>query len=180
MASQKRNFYMNTNRKIFYYCLISAVGLGLDRYTKILAKQYLMNQDPRTYLYDTVRLGYAENTGAFLSFGAEWPESVSFWVFGVIPFLLLLAFLAYCLVKAKTMRFNQLLPLALIFTGGMGNIVDRLMYHRHVTDFMNVGIGELRTGIFNVADMCVTTGVIILLFQGFKKEKPADDNQPAA
>ncbi len=171
---------MSTKRKILYFCLISAACLGLDRYTKLLAKQYLMNQDPRTYLHDTIRLGYAENTGAFLSFGADWPEAVSFWVFGVIPFLLLLVFLVYCLVKANAMRFNQLLPLALIFTGGMGNIVDRLMYHRHVTDFMNVGIGELRTGIFNVADMCVTTGVIILLLQGFKKEKPAEPNSQEA
>jgi signal peptidase II len=161
---------MSTKRKIILFCLINIALLGLDRYTKVLAKQHLENQEPLSYLHDTVRLGYVENTGAFLSFGAGWPESVSFWVFGIIPFLLLLAFLVYCLVKAKDLRLSQLLPLGLIFTGGMGNIADRLMYNRHVTDFMNVGIGSLRTGIFNVADMCVTTGVIILLFQSFKKD----------
>jgi len=166
---------MSTKRKIIFFCLLIIALLALDRYTKMLAKEYLMNRDFKSYLGDTIRLGYAENTGAFLSFGADWPENVSFWVFGVVPFILLLAFLAYCLLKAKTLSLSHLLPLGLIFTGGMGNIADRLIYHRHVTDFMNVGIGSLRTGIFNVADMCVTTGVIVILFQSFKKDKKKDE-----
>ena len=84
----------------------------------------------------------------------------------------------YCIVKARVLSFNQLLPFALIFAGGTGNIIDRLMYNRHVTDFMNVGIGDLRTGIFNVADMCVTTAVIILVIQSLRKDKskPAQES----
>jgi signal peptidase II len=177
---KKAAAYMSTKRKILLFCLGSIALIALDRYTKILAKQYLMDKEPLSYLHDTIRLGYAKNTGAFLSFGADWPDNVSFWVFGVLPFLLLVAFFVYCIIKAKTMRLGQLVPLGLIFTGGMGNIADRLIYNRQVTDFMNVGIGSLRTGIFNVADMCVTTGVIILLFQSFKKDKKNKEaGQPA-
>jgi len=171
---------MSTKRKILFFCLIIVALLALDRYTKMLAKQYLMDRDFKSYLGDTIRLGYAENTGAFLSFGADWPANVSFWVFGIVPFMLLLAFLGYCLTKVKTLSFSQLLPLGLIFTGGMGNIADRLVYHRHVTDFMNVGIGSLRTGIFNVADMCVTTGVIIILLQSVKRDNKNDRALQAA
>ena len=80
-------------------------------------------------------------------------------------------FFIYCITKAKQLSFARLLPFALVFAGGTGNIVDRLIYDRHVTDFMNVGIGSLRTGIFNFADMCVTAAVIILIFQSFKKDK---------
>jgi signal peptidase II len=54
----------------------------------------------------------------------------------------------------------------------LGNIIDRLVYDRHVTDFMNLGIGSLRTGIFNVADMCVTGGVIGLLIVSYTEKKP--------
>ncbi|HWB26872.1 MAG TPA: signal peptidase II [Chitinophagaceae bacterium] len=162
---------MNTSRKIWMFCILSIALIGVDRLTKNLAKEYLQNSDPKSYLNDTIRLGYAENTGAFLSFGADWPAAVSFWVFGVIPLLLLLGFFVYCIKKAKQLSFARLLPFALIFAGGTGNIVDRLIYDRHVTDFMNVGLGTLRTGIFNFADMCVTTAVIILLFQSFTKEK---------
>jgi signal peptidase II len=170
---------MSTKRKILFFCLLSIGLIGLDRLTKNLAKEHLQNREPLSYLHDTVRLGYAENTGAFLSFGADWPEVVSFWVFGIAPLLLLGGFFVYCVVKAKVLSFNQLVPFALIFAGGTGNIADRLMYNRHVTDFMNVGIGSLRTGIFNVADMCVTTAVIILVIQSFKKDKKKEQPESA-
>ena len=149
--------------------------IAADRYTKELAKQHLRGREPLSYWNDTIRLGYAENTGAFLSLGANWPETVSFWVFGIVPLLMLIGFFAYCIVKAREISFARLVPFALIFAGGTGNIVDRLMYNRHVTDFMNVGISNLRTGIFNVADMCVSAAVIILVIQSFKKDKAAAD-----
>ncbi len=162
---------MTTTRKILLFCLLGAALIGIDRFTKMLAKEHLKGKEPITYLHDTVRIGYVENTGAFLSFGADWPGAVSFWVLGILPLLLLLAFLIYCIVKAKTLAFNQLVPFALIFAGGTGNIIDRLMYNRHVSDFMNVGIGSLRTGIFNFADLCVSTAVVILVVHGFRKDK---------
>lgn len=50
----------------------------------------------------------------------------------------------------------------LVLSGGAGNFEDRLLHHGRVIDFMNLGIGSLRTGIFNVADVCITIGVIVL------------------
>jgi signal peptidase II len=64
-----------------------------------------------------------------------------------------------------------MIPYILIFSGGVGNIADRIIYDRHVTDFMNLGINEWRTGIFNVADLYVTSGVIMLLISQFKKNR---------
>ena len=58
-----------------------------------------------------------------------------------------------------------------IVAGGMGNVLDRMMYHRHVTDFMNMGIGNLRTGIFNVADMYVCAGVGLMVYALVKGER---------
>ncbi len=52
------------------------------------------------------------------------------------------------------------LSFCLIIAGGMGNIIDRIFNDRHVSDFMSIGINNIRTGIFNVADVCVTAGVI--------------------
>jgi signal peptidase II len=77
-------------------------------------------------------------------------------------------------VVLKIDGFSRLkaFSLALILAGGLGNIIDRIFNDRHVTDFMNVGIGNtLRTGIFNVADMCVTAGVIGLLIISFTEKK---------
>ena len=67
----------------------------------------------------------------------------------------------------------KIFSIALVFSGGIGNIIDRIVFDRHVTDFMNLGIGNIRTGIFNVADICVTAGVIgLLLFFNDKKNQP--------
>jgi signal peptidase II len=52
----------------------------------------------------------------------------------------------------------------LIVGGGVSNLIDRLRYGGYVVDFLNVGIGSLRTGIFNVADMAIMAGVIIWAF----------------
>lgn len=43
----------------------------------------------------------------------------------------------------------------------MSNLVDRLLYHGHVVDFLNMGIGSLRTGVFNLADVCIMAGAMI-------------------
>ena len=59
-------------------------------------------------------------------------------------------------------------PFAFIFSGGIGNIIDRIMFDRHVVDFMNLGVNNLRTGIFNFADVYVTTGVTCCWLPGTK------------
>ena len=69
------------------------------------------------------------------------------------------------------MSWMKTASLALIFAGGMGNVIDRLSFDRRVTDFMNMGIMSLRTGIFNVADVAVTAGAISLLVF-YKDEQP--------
>ncbi len=47
----------------------------------------------------------------------------------------------------------------------MGNLVDRMLHDGRVIDFMNLGVGNFRIGIFNVADVCITTGVVLLIVQ---------------
>ena len=52
--------------------------------------------------------------------------------------------------------------LALFIGGGVSNWIDRLL-HGRVVDFLNVGIGSLRTGIFNVADVAIMAAVAMLV-----------------
>lgn len=70
------------------------------------------------------------------------------------------------------MGIMKVFSLALLFSGGIGNIIDRILFDRHVTDFMNLGFLNIRTGIFNVADICVTAGAIGLLL--FYQDKQPD------
>lgn len=165
---------MKNKWKIILFCISALVFIGCDRVTKDLAKEHLMNRAPITYMHNTVILEYVENTGAALSLGDQLSKPVSFWLLSILPLLFLVALFIYAVTKVTELTTWKLFAFSLIFAGGLGNIIDRLMFDRHVTDFMNVGIGSLRTGIFNVADMCVTAGVIILLF-AYWDRKPKNE-----
>ncbi|MGZ3752079.1 MAG: signal peptidase II [Mucilaginibacter sp.] len=161
--------------KVLLFCLTSLMFIGCDRITKDLAKQHLMYREPLSYLHNTVRLEYVENTGAALSLGDQLSKPLSFWLLSILPLLFLLILAAYTIKNVRLFSPLKMLALSLIVAGGLGNIIDRLLYDRHVTDFMNVGIQNVRTGIFNVADVCVTTGVILFLVF-YKEHKPVLDN----
>jgi signal peptidase II len=160
---------MSARTRITVFCLVSLFFIGCDRATKDLARIHLKDKAPLSWFHNTVRLEYVENTGAFLSFGAEWPRVVSFWVLSVIPLLFLLAFFAFAVKKSGQTRFLDMLPYAMIFSGGIGNILDRILFDRHVTDFMNLGVPGLRTGIFNFADVYVSAGVLLLIILHFRR-----------
>jgi signal peptidase II len=161
---------MRTSLKILFFCVFCFAFIGCDRATKDIAKEHLKDKAAISYLHDTVRLQYVENTGAAMSFGDELPKTINLILLSILPLLLLIALFAYTIKNAGQMSFMKMFSLALIFAGGIGNIIDRILYDRHVPDFMNLGIDHFRTGIFNVADVCVTSGVIgLLLFYRDKK-----------
>ncbi|MVN22454.1 signal peptidase II [Mucilaginibacter arboris] len=165
---------MKTNFKIILFCIFSFAFISCDRVTKNIAKEQLMNREPTSYFHDTFRLEYAENTGAALSLGATLPQPYNFILLSVVPMLFLSALFIYALIKIKEFTLIRILSFALVFAGGVGNIIDRVLFDRHVTDFMNFGIQNIRTGIFNVADVCITAGVIGLFFS-YQNEKAATD-----
>jgi signal peptidase II len=157
--------------KVLLFCVASLVFIGCDRITKDLAKEHLMYREPLSYFHNTVRLEYVENTGAALSLGDQLPKPVSFWLLSIMPLIFLAILFGYSIRNIRKLSQLKLLSLSLIIAGGSGNIIDRILYDRHVTDFMNVGIQNLRTGIFNFADVCVTAGVIMFLIS-YKENKP--------
>lgn len=154
---------MRSSTKILLFCIISIAFISCDRVTKNLAKTHLMNHPDISYLHNTIKLEYAENTGAALNLGDSLPKAASFWLLSMMPLALMVALVVYTLKNLDKLNTLKMIALALIFAGGIGNVIDRLFFDRHVTDFMNVGIAGLRTGIFNVADMAVTAGAICLL-----------------
>lgn len=73
--------------------------------------------------------------------------------------------LAIVLFVAKQMPPLSAAAWSLVLSGGIGNLLDRVLHDGRVIDFMNVGIGSLRTGIFNMADVCITIGVSLLVLE---------------
>lgn len=143
--------------------------IGCDRVTKHVAAVRLSEGPSRSFLADMFRLEYAENTGGFLSLGADWPRPVRTLVFGAGNAVLLAL-----VVMAMRRRWptRTLLGVALLIGGGVSNLLDRII-HGTVIDFMNVGIGPLRTGIFNVADMAIMLGVVIVMLDACRSNAHA-------
>lgn len=154
---------MSYRYKILLFCLCAIAFVGCDRVTKDLAKEHLQNKMPVSYLDNTIRLVYVENTGAAMSFADELPKTVSFWLLSMLPLAILIGLSVYVISRIKQMRIEKIISFALIIAGGLGNIYDRIVYDRHVTDFIYIGFGKLHTGIFNIADVCVSVGVVGLL-----------------
>jgi signal peptidase II len=164
-------------KRIFWVLGIMIANVFLDQWTKHLAQVHLMGQPTLSYLGGLLKLHYVENKGAFLSLGAGQSEIIRYWALKVLPVILLVGLFIYTLFQSEMNR-RQYIAFAFILGGGISNIYDRLVYNQ-VGDFMNMGIGGLRTGIFNFADVSIMVGLAIMLPEFFRKRKKesADDTQ---
>ena len=156
-------------------CLLFLLAstIGCDQVSKRVATTHLMGAGRQSFLGDTVRLEYAQNPGGFLSLGSGLPRWARTGLFTVGTGIIL----ALCAVAAvRLQRDCAGLPqmgLFLVIGGGVSNLIDRIR-HGVVIDFLNVGIGSLRTGIFNVADMAVMLGIALLVLFGTRRMEPGE------
>jgi len=142
--------------------------IGCDRVTKHLATAALSEAPAQSFLMDTVRLQYTENAGAFLGLGATWPPVVRTGLFTVGNAILL--FVVVLVAARDRWSGPGLVGTTLLVAGGASNLVDRIA-RGSVIDFMNVGIGPLRTGIFNVADMAILLGAVMVAFTAWRSSR---------
>ena len=140
--------------------LLVVMTIGCDRVTKQLATENLAGEPTRSFLADTFRLTYAENTGGFLSLGAGLPSALRNAVFTVVTGALLLVLAGFAWRQRGSVWHAA--AFALFIAGGASNWFDRVSDGR-VVDFMNLGIGWLRTGIFNVADVAIMLGLAVFV-----------------
>lgn len=145
------------------------INVGCDQVTKQAAREQLQNQAVHTFLGDMFILRYVENTGAFLSLGSDLSEGSRYWILQIFPVVMLLGLFFYVLLSSSLNRW-QIIAFSFIIGGGISNIYDRLLYN-FVVDFMNMGIGDVRTGIFNFADVSIMIGLFMMLPFIFRKEK---------
>jgi signal peptidase II len=152
-------------RILLIFALIVAT-VGCDRLTKRMAMTSLPGAPDRSYLGDTVRLQYAENPGGFLSIGSDLSPSVRTAIFIIATGCILLA-LTIVAMKHRGSNWH-IVAISLALAGGVSNLIDRVT-RGAVVDFLNIGVGQLRTGVFNVADVAIFAGTAALLLFGFRK-----------
>jgi signal peptidase II len=154
---------MTVRWKTAALCLVMLSCISCDQATKAMARGGLVGR-PISFLGDAVRLEYAENTGAFLSLGASLPSRTRTLLFVGGTSLIILGLLV-ALARYRQGSMTGAFGLALLAGGAVGNLIDRVVYGGAVVDFVSLGLGPFRTGIFNLADVAITLGVVLVALQ---------------
>jgi len=152
---------------------VSVACVGCDQSTKTLADNYLSKTEMVSYLSDTVRIGYVENTGAFLGMGGQFSEEARFIMFQAIAGVFIVGMLIYVLISSS-LGLSAIVGISLILSGGASNLFDRVVNDGAVIDFVNIGIGFIRTGIFNVADVAIMLGGLLFILSQSRKSSACE------
>jgi signal peptidase II len=167
---------MTPRSKIGIIAALAAVVVLADLVTKSVFERAFSGQPTLHLLGDTIRVGFVVNTGVFLSLGHSLSPLARFWLF-VVGVAAVLGLLVVLTLADTRFRWPEVCAVAAIVGGGAGNLVDRVRLGA-VRDFLNVGVGSLRTGIFNLADMAITFGGIALIVIPLLRRRTESDTAP--
>ena len=154
---------MTVGNRMFIVLVTLSACVSWDQATKLLARLLLAGRHPMSLWGNSVRFEYAENVGAFLGLGDQLSDPMR-WILLVAMASLLLVGLTLFIYLKHDLTPVETLGYGLILAGGTSNVFNRIM-SGYVIDFLNVGFGGLRTGIFNVADVSILIGFVIVTWQ---------------
>lgn len=170
--------YQKLNRTLLIG-LVVVLNIAIDQISKVWVRASFAYGETKSIIGDAFIMQYVENKGAFLGMGSDLNPTLRLVFLLVLP-ILVLGYVAYYILKHKELDKMSLIAFCCIIGGGIANVFDRIVLGS-VTDFFYVDLGGVfRTGIFNIADMSVTAGMIMLLIASFrsgkKKSLPAEDS----
>lgn len=157
--------------KVVLFAGVVAGVLVLDVSTKLLVQQHFHLHQQVDIIGEYLRLTYIYNPGA--AFGIHLGE-YSREIFLVLSLVALAALVGMYWFTPASDRV-RLLAISLICAGAIGNLIDRIRSEAGVVDFIDIGVGNIRWPVFNVADMAVTTGAIILALSLWREEQGTGD-----
>jgi signal peptidase II len=136
--------------------------LVVDQLTKMIVDRTISLHESIPIIDGLFNLTYVRNTGAAFGIFAGSHEAFR------LPFLILVSVLAlgFVVVMLKRLRDEEtglITALSLIIGGAIGNLVDRVLYGE-VIDFLDFYWSNYHWPAFNVADSCITVGVLITLY----------------
>lgn len=144
--------------------LVLLLGIAIDRFTKIWALNRLSKGPDIVILKDLLGFSYLENRGA--AFGIFQNKLIFLVIITSIVMLVIIYFIIKYKPKSNLLRFS----LMLIVSGAIGNLIDRL-YYNFVVDFIVIHYKDVYYfPTFNVADMLVVVGTILLAIYIIKED----------
>ena len=133
--------------------------LVTDLVTKAMVERAMLPwQPPRELLGSTVRVALAYNPG--VAFGLSIGPASRI-VFSLLV-ILIVAVLFHMYRRAPAGDARRPLALGLLCGGALGNLADRIRSANGVVDFIDIGVGDVRWWTFNVADIGVSAGAVML------------------
>ena len=152
-------------KKITIFYIASAIFI-LDRLSKYFILELSSSDD-----------GFDIPITSFLNFNLVWNSGIAFGLFSfneqfyynIITLIIIIITLVILFFAIKSNGVEKI-GFSMILGGSLGNIFDRL-YYTAVVDFIDLHINNIHWFIFNIADIFITTGVVVLvLFEIFKKK----------
>ncbi|WP_134090826.1 signal peptidase II [Olivibacter sp. XZL3] len=148
--------------------LLVLINVSCDQVSKHIAREKIAYYEEIKVIDRHFILTKVENSGAFLSLGNNLPIAIKFVFLSLLPALILL-FGLYYLLNIKSSLWLSI-GIAFALGGGIGNLYDRIR-HGSVTDFMHVDYLFIKTGIFNMADLSIMTGMVLILISFWTQRK---------
>lgn len=168
---------MTIKRKALLYWPLLSLFVLADCTTKRMAVERLQVPFvPHDVLGQSVRFTLAYNTGAAFSTSLG---PYSRYIFGTLAIAVLMV-LFDLYRRAGVNDRLQVIGLALVSAGALGNLIDRIRWARGVVDFIDIGTTSWRFWTFNVADACVTVGAVLLglaMLRAERAQRPAGTGQ---
>lgn len=148
-------FMKNENRvSKIVYAVIAILGIVIDQITKNLASTMLDPDEPVDVIGKVFQFVYTENAGA--AFGMMQGKQTFFFIITALVVLFILYFIFK--MPHDERYFSIGLVLSFVFSGAVGNLIDRIV-HTYVVDF--IYFSPINFPVFNVADIFVTVGCIV-------------------
>ena len=152
----------NALKKLLILVIIAS-NIACDQVSKRIVRQNIEYNKQINVIGHYFILTKVENTGAFLGLGNSIPRPIYKLLMIIIP-LLVLGYALFYLLTRNNIPNPVMIALSLIIAGGFGNIYDRIIYGS-VTDFIHFDFIIFKTGILNIADVSVTAGVFLIMYE---------------
>jgi len=149
------------------------LNISCDQLSKRIVRKKIEPNERIQVIQDNLILTKVENSGAAYSWGSNWNPIVKRIVLQVIPAIVLLVLLGMVLLK-REYPISVIIGFSFVIGGGIGNVFDRIAYGS-VTDFLFIDLGFFATEIFNMADVSIVLGAIIVLTQTLLSKKENKD-----
>jgi len=162
-----RNLFIRETKTSLIWLWLSLVVIALDQWTKWLVVSSFRLHEIKPVL-PSFNLTLAYNTGAafsFLSDAGGWQR----WVFMVVAIIISVTLVIW-LYRTPRREWLSGVSFSLILGGAVGNLWDRLAYG-HVIDFLDIYYNQWHWPAFNIADMAISVGAVLLIIDLFKRQR---------